>query len=260
MEGANRVRFFSWRFIRMWQRNRDVFLRLWHSEAPGFVAEPVLVLVAMGLGLGAYIGLVDGRKYIEFIVPGIIASYGMFAASFECTYGSFFRMEERKTYDAIVATPLNVEDVIAGEIFWGATRSVITGSVILAVAAAFQLVPSPWALLIPIVSFLGGIMFASIAILFTSLVPSFYQFNYFFTLFITPMFFFSGVFFPLSAFPDVVQTISWIIPLTPVVKLARALVWGEFSPDLLVALAMIVAFAVVFFTISLVTMRRRLTV
>ncbi len=254
------MRPFSWRFIRMWQRNRDVFLRLWHSEAPGFVAEPVLVLLAMGLGLGAYIGVVDGQKYIEFIVPGIIASYGMFSASFECTYGSFFRMEERKTYDSIVATPLNVEDVIAGEIFWGATRSFITGSVILAVAAAFQLVHSPWALLIPILSFLGGVLFASIAILFTSLVPSFYSFNYYFTLFITPMFFFSGVFFPLSSFPKIVQTISWIIPLTPVVNIARALVRGELHLNLLVALAIIIVLTIIFFSISLVTMRRRLTV
>ncbi len=251
---------FSWRFIRMWQRNRDVFLRLWHAEAPGFVAEPVLVLLAMGLGLGAYVGMVDGRKYIEFIVPGIIASYGMFSASFECTYGSFWRMEERKTYDAIIATPLNIEDVIAGEIFWGATRSFLTGSVILAVAAAFQLVHSPWALLIPILSFLGGVLFSSIAILYTSLVPSFYSFNYYFTLFITPMFFFSGVFFPLDSFPEIVQRISLIIPLTPVVQLARALVWGEFHPNLLVALAIIIVLSILFFSIALVTMRRRLTV
>ena len=251
---------FSWRFVRMWQRNRDVFFRLWHSEAPGIVFEPVLILLAMGLGLGAYVGLIGGLKYIEFVAPGIIASYAMFAASFECTYGSFFRMEERKTYDAIIATPLNVEDVIAGEIFWGATRSVITGSVILAVAAAFQLVHSPWALLIPVLAFLGGIMFASIAILFTSLVPSFYEFNYFFTLFLTPMFFFSGVFFPLSSFPEIVQTISWIIPLTPVVNIARALISGEFHPDLFVALAIIIVLTIFFFSVSLVTMRRRITI
>ena len=254
------MRMVSWRFIRMWQRNRDVFFRLWHSEAPGIVAEPVLVLLAMGLGLGAYVALIDGQRYIEFVAPGIIASYGMFAASFECTYGSFFRMEERRTYDAIIATPLNVEDVIAGEIFWGATRSLITGSVILAVAAAFQLVHSPWALLIPLLAFLGGLMFASIAMLFTSLVPSFYEFNYFFTLFITPMFFFSGVFFPLDEFPEIVQNISLVVPLTPVVNLARAFVWGEFQPELLLFLAIIIAYTVLFFFIALVTMRRRLTV
>jgi len=244
----------------MWQRNRDVFLRLWHSEAPGFVAEPILVLLAMGLGLGAYVGLVDGQEYIEYIAPGIIASYAMFSASFECTYGSFWRMEHQRTYDAILATPLNVEDIIAGEIFWGATRSCITGTVILVVAVAFQLVSSPWALLIPVISFLAGVMFSSIAILFTSLVPSFYSFNYYFTLFITPMFFFSGVFFPLSNFPVIVQNLSWIAPLTPVVHLTRALAWGEFHAELLLALTILIVLTVAFFSIALITMRRRLTV
>ena len=254
------MKLFSWRFLRVWQRNRDVFFKLWHSEAPGFVVEPIIILLAMGLGLGAYVGLVDGQKYIEFIAPGIIASYAMFSASFECTYGSFVRMEYQKTYDAIIATPLNVEDVIAGEIFWGATRSLMTGTTILAIAAAFQLVHSPWAALIPIASLLEGIMFASIAILFTSIVPAIYSFNYYFTLFITPMFFFSGVFFPLSSFPGIVQTLSWIVPLTPVVRLVRALVSGEVQLDLLWSLALIIVLAALFFSISLVTMRRRLTV
>jgi lipooligosaccharide transport system permease protein len=254
------MRLFSWRFIRVWQRNRDVFFQLWHAEAPGFVAEPIIILLAMGLGLGAYVGLVDGQRYIEFIVPGIIASYAMFSASFECTYGSFVRMEYQKTYDAIIATPLNVEDVIAGEIFWGATRSVMTGIAILIIATAFQLVHSPWAVLIPMLAFLEGIMFAAIGLVFTSVVPSIYSFNYYFSLFVTPMFFFSGVFFPISSFPQIMQTLSWIIPLTPVVRLTRALVTGEIQLDLLWALAMIIVLAALFFTISLITMKRRLTV
>jgi len=254
------MRPFSWRFIRVWQRNRDVFFRLWHSEAPGFVAEPIIILLAMGLGLGAYVGLVDGESYIEFIAPGIIASYAMFSASFECTYGSFVRMEYQKTYDAIIATPLSVEDVTAGEIFWGATRSLLTGTVILIIAAAFQLIDSPWALFVPAVAFLQGLMFASIAMLFTSIVPAIYSFNYFFTLFVTPMFFFSGVFFPMASFPPVVQTLSWIVPLTPVVHLTRALVSGEFYPYLFGALALVIALTVLFFSLALVMMRRRLTV
>jgi lipooligosaccharide transport system permease protein len=223
------------------------------------VAEPVIVLLALGLGLGAFVGMVDGQRYIEFIAPGIIASYAMFSASYECTYASFVRMEYQNTYDAILATPLNVEDIIAGEIFWGATRSLMTGSVILAIAAAFQLVHSPWALLIPAISFLEGIMFAAIALFFTSVVPAIYSFNYFFTLFITPIFFLSGVFFPLTSFPEIVQTLSWIAPLTPVVHLTRALFQGEFYPELLLALAIIIVLATLFFSLTLVTMRRRLT-
>ncbi|MFH0914748.1 MAG: ABC transporter permease [Chloroflexota bacterium] len=251
---------FSWRFIRLWQRNRDVFFQLWHSEAPGFVAEPLIVLLAMGAGLGAYVGLINGQSYIAFIAPGIIASYTMYTASFECTYGTFVRMEYQKTYDAIIATPLNVEDVIAGEIFWGATRSVLTGTAILVLAAAFGLVHSFWALLIPVLAFLEGILFSSLAMLYTSFVPAIYTFNYYYTLFITPMFFFSGVFFPLTSFPKMVQDLSWLAPLTPVVHLNRALFAGEFYPGLLGALALLVGLTAVFFWLALVRMRRRLLV
>jgi len=251
---------FSWRFIRVWQRNRDVFLSLWHSEAPGFVAEPIIILLAIGLGLGAYVGLVDGQKYIDFVAPGVIASYAMFSASFECTYGTFVRMEYQKTFDAIIATPVSVDDVTAGEIFWGATRSLLTGSIVLVIAAAFQLVHSPWAVFIPVVAFLEGLMFAAIAILFTSIVPSLYSFNYYISLFITPMFYFSGVFFPLSSFPEIVQNLSRVVPLTPVVQLTRALISGEFQFGLLWAFAFIIVLTSIFFSVSLVTMRRRLIV
>ena len=253
------MRPFSWRFIRVWQRNRDVFFRLWHSEAPGFIAEPIIVLLAFGMGLGTYIGLIDGQRYMQFIAPGIIAAYAMFSASFECTYASFIRMEYQNTYDAILTTPLNVEDIIAGEIFWGATRSLMTGTIILAIAAAFQLVQSPWALLIPVVALLEGVMFASIALFYTSLVPAIYTFNYYFTLFITPMFFLRGVFFPLDSFPRILQTLSWIVPLTSVVHLTRALIQGEFELGLLLAVALIIVLATVFFSLTLITMRRRLT-
>jgi lipooligosaccharide transport system permease protein len=250
---------FSWRFYRLWQRNRDVFFRLWHSEGAGAIIEPVLVLLAFGMGMGALIGDVGDQKYIEFLAPGIIVAYAMFSASFECTYGSYFRMEHHYTFDAILATPLNVEDITAGEIFWGATRSFITGCVILAIAAIFQLVHSPWAILIPFVAGLSGVMFGAVALFVTSIVPAIYTFNFFFTLFITPMFLLAGVFFPLTEFPEIVQKLSWIAPLTPVAHLSRGLFQGEFQLSMLLALFLIIAWAVVFFGITLVTLRKRLT-
>jgi len=253
------MRSFSWRFIRVWQRNRDVFFRLWHVETPGFVIEPIIIILAMGFGLGAYIGLVDGQRYIEYVAPGIIAGYAMFSATFECTYATFLRMEYQKTFDAIIATPLTVEDVTAGEIFWGATRSVMTGTVMLIIAAAFQIIHSPWAILVPAICLLEGLMFASIAVFFASVVPYIYSFNYYFGLFITPMFYFSGVFFPLSSFPVIVQKLSWIAPLTPVVKLMRSAVNGEFQIELLWSLALVILITCIFFSISLITMARRLT-
>jgi lipooligosaccharide transport system permease protein len=246
----------SYRSLRVWQRNRDVFFKLWHTEVPGFFAEPVLILLAMGVGLGTYVVL--GGSYLEFIAPGILAAYAMFSSASECTYGSFVRMKFQRTFDAIIATPVNMEDVVAGEIFWGATRSLLTTLAILIVIAAFGLVHSPWALLTIPLSVAAGLMFSSIALVVTSVSPSIYAFNYFFTLFITPMFFFSGVFFPLSAFSPTVQKLCWISPLTPVANLARALVSGHPGEGAWWGLAIIIGLTAIFFPLSLFLMRRRL--
>jgi len=252
------MRWFSRHSYHVWQRNRDVYLALAKSEVPGTIAEPLLVLLAMGFGLGTYVTGIGDQEYIEFIAPGIIASYGMFSACFECTYGAFVRMDFQKTYDAIVATPLSVEDLVAGEIFWGATRGLITTIVVLIIAAIFGLVDTPLALLSLPMGLLAGFMFASIAYTFTAIAPAISTFNYFFTLFITPMFFFSGVFFPLDSFPKIVQTLSWIAPLTPVSRITRALLQGDLEWSLLAALAEVIAISIVFFYLAMVLMRRRL--
>lgn len=254
------MRLFSWRFVRVWQRNRDVFLRLWPSEVPVIIAEPLIVLLLMGFGMGAFVGDIGELSYIEYIAPGLIASYTMFSASFECTYGSFVRMEFQRTFDAIITTPLSVEDVIAGEIFWGATRATLTGTAILAVAAAFGLVPSPWAIFVPLLCFVAGLMFAGFAMLVTSLAPSINSFNYFITLFVTPQFFFSGIFFPLTAFPAAIQKLSCVVPLTPVVNLSRALVRGDVPPDNLWQVAVILGWGLLLLVVALRMMRRRLIV
>jgi lipooligosaccharide transport system permease protein len=246
----------SYRSLRVWQRNRDVFFKLWHTEVPGFFAEPVLILLAMGIGLGTYVVL--GSSYLEFIAPGILAAYAMFSSASECTYGSFVRMKHQRTFDAIISTPVNMEDVVTGEIFWGATRSLLTTGAILIVIAAFGLVHSFWALLTIPLSIAAGLMFSSIALAVTSIAPSIYTFNYFFTLFITPMFFFSGVFFPLDAFSPTVQKLCWVSPLTPVADLARALVSGNPGEGAWWGLAIIFGLTAIFFPLALLLMRRRL--
>ncbi|MDD5093269.1 MAG: ABC transporter permease [Dehalococcoidia bacterium] len=249
---------FSPAAFHVWQRNRDVFLALAGSEVPGLLAEPLMVLVAMGFGLGAYLGVIDDQSYIEFIAPGIIAGYAMFSAVFECTYGSFVRLDYQRTYDAIISTPLSVEDVVAGEIFWGATRAFITTLAVMIIATMFGLIHSYMALLALPLSLISGLMFASIAFTFTSIVPSISSFNYFFTLFITPMFYFSGIFFPLDEFPSMVRTLSWIAPLTPVAHATRSLVRGEMDIVVLWSLLLMMAITAIFFCLSLVLMRRRL--
>ncbi len=248
----------SYRSWRVWQRNLDVFLKLWRSEVPGFLIEPVIILLAMGVGLGTYVFLGEGQEYFAFIAPGIVASYAMFSASFECTYGSFVRMSHQKTYDAIISTPLSIDDVSAGEILWGASRALLTGTAVLVIASAFGLVHSFWALLVLPLTLLSGIMFSSIALFFTAVVPAIYSFNYYYTLFITPMFFVSGVFFPLTGLPEVAQHLAWIAPLTPVANLTRALMSGRPGDGSWWGLGIIVGYTVVFMLLALVMMKRRL--
>ncbi|MDP2937588.1 MAG: ABC transporter permease [Dehalococcoidia bacterium] len=245
---------------RVWQRNWDVFMRLWRVELwPGFL-EPVIILLAMGFGLGAFVQPISGQSYLQFIAPGLVASSAMFSASFECTYGSYIRMSFQKTYDAILATPVMVEDVVTGEVLWGATRALFSGGVVLVVITAFGLVQSPAALLVLALLFLQGLAFSSLSLFFTGLAPSIYTFNYYFTLFITPLFFFSGIFFPLEQLPAVFQTISWFTPLTHAVNLYRALVLGQVFWDLAWDLAWLLMFTGIFVVLCQVVMRRRLIV
>jgi lipooligosaccharide transport system permease protein len=191
----------------------------------------------------------------------------MYGSFFECTYASFVRMYFQKTFDAIIATPVSVEEVIAGELLWGATRAAINGTIVLAVVAAFGLVSSPWALLVPVVAFFGGLLFASLAMCFTALASTIDFFNFPTFLFITPMFLLSGTFFPLSLLPGALQTTALsIFPLTHVVDLTRGLMSGSvqsflgLSPEAMWALAVvwIAAVTVVFFVLAINLMKRKL--
>ncbi|MGH2519731.1 MAG: ABC transporter permease, partial [Chloroflexota bacterium] len=205
--------FVSYRVFAVWRRHFAVWLRLWKTESwPPFM-EGILQLLALGFGLGFYVQNVDGQSYLGFIAPAILGISAMFGAGFECTFGSYFRMEEQRTFEAIVATPVSVEDVIVAEYLWGASRSLFSTTVMLLVISALGLVTSPWALLIPAVALLEALAFAGVAMLFTSIAPGFGFFNYFFTLVMTPLMFFSGVFFPITQLPAAVQGAVWLSPL-----------------------------------------------
>ncbi|MFQ6067985.1 MAG: ABC transporter permease [Candidatus Bathyarchaeia archaeon] len=240
-------------------RDRDVFMKTYKANFLPPLLEPILYLLALGFGLGGFVQLIDGESYIQFIAPALVAVSMMFSAFFECTYGSFVRMYYQKTFDAIIATPVSLEEVIAGELLWGATKSLINSSIVLGVTAAFGLTPSLLFLLIPLVSFLVGLLFSAIAMCFTALSPSIDSFNYPFFLFITPMFLLSGTFFPLSALPQVIQVMAQLfLPLTHAVMLARALTLGKLEPTLLLNLGWLLAVTPAFFVLSINLMKKRL--
>jgi len=208
-----------------------------------------------------------GQPYIYFLAPALVAIAVMNGSFFECTFASFVRMYFQKTFDAIVATPVSVEEVVAGELLWGATRSTINTTIVLTVVAAFGLVSGPLFLLVIPLAFFGGLMFASMAMCFTSVAPNIDFFNFPSFLYITPMFLLSGTFFPLTVLPEAIQTIAFtILPLTHLVGLTRALTLGKMepllglTPGVLTALSLVwmLAAAVAFFFLSIFLMRRKL--
>jgi len=207
-----------------------VYTKLYKSSIVLNFVEPTLYLVALGIGLGAFVKEINGVPYIKFIAPGIIASSSMFAATFECTYGTYVRMTYQKTFDAILATPLNLDDLVAGELMWGATKSTFYGTIIMVVIFLFGLVDSSLIILTIPVLFLSGLLFALISIIVTAIVPGIDSFNYFYTLFMTPMFLFSGIFFPLNSphLPSIVPKIAFFTPLYHLVNVCRSFSSGVF--------------------------------
>jgi lipooligosaccharide transport system permease protein len=210
------------RAFRVWQRHLTVYTKLYKSSIALNFVEPVLYLVALGFGLGAFVKEINGVPYIKFIAPGIIASSSMFAAIYECTYGTYVRMTYQKTFDAILSTPVNIDDLVAGELMWGATKSLLYGTIIIIVISLFGLVDSPDIILTVPILFITGLIFAEISIIFTAIVPGIDTFNYFYTLFMTPMFLFSGIFFPLDNLPTIVSKIAFFTPLYHLVNICRA--------------------------------------
>jgi lipooligosaccharide transport system permease protein len=216
------------RAFRVWQRHLTVYTKLYKSSIALNFVEPILYLAALGLGLGAYVKEIDGVPYIKFIAPGIIGSSAMFAAIYECTYGTYVRMTYQKTFDAILATPVNIDDLVAGELMWGATKSLLYGTIIVIVISLFGLVDSPLIVFAIPVLFISGLIFAEISVLFVAIIPGIDFFNYFYTLLMTPMFLFSGIFFPLDNLPPLAAKIAFFTPLYHLVNICRALAWGQF--------------------------------
>jgi lipooligosaccharide transport system permease protein len=243
----------------VWRRNWDVFFKTYQVNFIPPLVEPVLYLIALGIGLGTFIGEIEGVSYIRFIAPALLAISIMNSSFFECTYASFVRMYYMKTFDAMVATPLSLDEVIAGELFWGATRSFIYASIMLVILILFGVVDLPSSLLIIPFSFFGGLLFASIGMCFTAITPGIDELNYPSFLFITPMFLFSGTFFPLSVLPGPVQAIAIaFLPLTHVVNITRSLTLSSYSPFLFFSIAWIVVVTAIFFLLAIRLMKRRL--
>lgn len=248
--------------LQVWKRNLIVYRRIWKINFMVPLFEPLFYLAAFGVGLSGLIGDVsyagEELSYIRFIAPALLATAMMFNAFFETTYASFVRMYYQKTFDAMLATPLSLEEVITAEIVWGATKSMLAAAIILGVISVFGYAAYPWALLVIPLAFLGGMAFGSVGMYCTGIIPSIDMFNLPMFLFVTPLFLFSGTFFPVSGLPDWGQYLALASPLYHLVELTRLATMGRMESNILFSLLYLVFFAILFYFLSIRAMRNRL--
>ncbi|HNR13595.1 MAG TPA: ABC transporter permease [Thermodesulfobacteriota bacterium] len=252
----------SRRFLRVWQRNLVVYQRIWKISFLPPLLEPLFYIAAFGLGLSTLVGTIRFQgmdmSYVQFIAPALVAISIMYNSFFETTYASFVRMYYQKTYDAMMATPLSLEDIMTGEVVWAATKSVVATLAMGAVISLFGLIRYPEGLLIVPLAFLGGFAFGCIGLYFTGITRTIETFNLPIFLFVTPMFLFSGTFFPLENLPPWAQIIALAFPLTHVVIPVRYLSSGVMMPELFWNVGYLLLFSAVFFPLALIKMHKRL--
>ena len=251
----------SWRWWPVFRRNLLVWRKLAVPSLVGNIAEPLITLVAFGYGIGALIGQVQlngsAVPYIVFLASGSICMSAMNAASFEALYSAFSRMHVQKTWDGIMNAPVRLDDVVFAEMLWAAYKSLFTSAVILGVMLALGISHSPMLFLaLPLLG-LVGVVFSSIALIFNALAKGYDFFTYYFSLFLTPTMFLSGVFFPRDQLPGVMRVISDWLPLTAAVELIRPLFLDQWPADGLRHLAVLVAYGVAAFWIALALTRKR---
>ena len=240
------------RVSNVWYRHYRVYTKNIFSNGIPVFFEPLILLLAMGLGFQKSLGNMEGVKYINFIASSIIATASMFTASFECTFGTFIRLEFDKTYDGMLSAPINYKYLLLGEILFCGTKGLFFSYCILLVIYAFGLVSMPAAILAPLGGFLSAVMFSVLSLLITSFVTNINHFNFYFSGLITPLFFFSGTLFPVSYLPGKIKILAYILPLSHPVNIVRAFCLNRFNYNLIFDLIYIILFIIIigFFAIK----------
>ena len=248
----------SLRWTAVWRRNFLVWQRLAVPSILGNLADPLIMLFGLGYGLGAMIGNLQGSSYFAFLAAGFVATSTMYAASFEALYSAFSRMHVQRTWEAIVYAPLSLDDVLAGEYAWAATKALAAGACMLVVVAVFGYARLPYVIAALPVVVLIGLAFAGLGLTINALAHGYDFFSYYMTLVLTPMMMLSGVFFPIEQMPSPVQAGAKALPLYHGVAIIRPLLSGELAPGSWLHLAVLAAYAMVGFYAATVLTRRRL--
>ena len=249
---------FSLRWFPVWRRNLLVWRKLAFASILSNIADPLLYMLAIGYGIGSFIPEMNGMKYIAFLGTGMVCQSAMFTASFEGMYSAFSRMYQQRTWDAIINTPISLDDVVFAEWIWTATKSVISVAAILLVILGLGYGHSGLAIWILPLGFLVGLCFGAFGLIMTALAPGYEFFTYFFTLVLTPMLLLSGVFFPVEQMPVALQMVAGVLPLKHAIDIARPLLLGHIPAALGLHIAVLAVYALIGYYAALVLTRRRL--
>jgi lipooligosaccharide transport system permease protein len=215
------------RVLSVWRRHVTVYARSFFSNATPAVFEPVLLLLSVGLGVGKHVATqFNDLPYDAYMAPGILASATLFTASWETTYGTFIRHRFQGTYEAMLASPLTIRDIVMGEMLWAASKGVLFSSIIALVLTALGFVHTPMALAIPVFGFINSLTFAGLGLAVSSRVKGIEHLQLYFTLALTPMVFFSGFMFPVAQLPEPLPTIARSLPMYHAVETFRLLASG----------------------------------
>jgi lipooligosaccharide transport system permease protein len=245
-------------WMSVWRRNYLVWKKLAVASMIGNLADPMIYLFGLGLGLGLMVGHVEGVSYIAFLAAGTVASSVMMSASFEAMYSGFSRMHVQRTWEAIMHTPLTLGDIVLGEVVWAASKSVLSGVAIMLVAGALGYANFPSMLLALPVIVLTGLAFASTAMIVTAIAPSYDFFMFYQTLALTPMLLLSGVFFPVAQLPALAQHVTQALPLVHAVELIRPAMLGRPLDGFALHAGVLAAYAVLPFFVCAWLFRRRM--
>ena len=248
----------SSRFLPVWRRNLLVWRKLAVASVLGNIADPLLYMLALGYGLGALVGDVGGMSYVAFIGTGMVCQSAMFTSSFEGMYSAFSRMHVQRTWEAIINAPIALDDVVFAEWIWCATKAVMSTAAILVVIQALGFGHTWLALFILPLGFVVGLCFGGFGLVMNALAPGYDFFTYFFTLVITPMLLFSGVYFPIDQMPAWLAAVASALPLSHAIDIARPLMLGRIPSHVLTHVAVLVAYASAAYYIAVVLTRRRL--
>jgi len=234
------------------------FSSYWRSTTFSSTVEPTIYLLAFGFGFGSIVSHVAGYPYVEFVGTGIVATAVLFSSAFPAMFGTFIKYKFQRTYDAILAAPVDTEELVTAEAVWIAARAGVYGCVPLIVAMFFGLDPSWGMLLVPLIGFLAGLGWGCFGIMIAGFANSFENFNYVMSAVLTPLFLVAGTFFPLDQLPRWAQILGEINPLHQCVQLVRDAVFLNLSSVDLLRAGYLVLFALVLWRIAIHAMERKL--